>query len=96
MTRFPARRLAFVLVLVLLLAPGVGRAWPLGPEAPAVAGQAGELGFSSWIGSLVSFLWDSITGDDGPGVNATATDLGPGMDPDGVTADLGPTMDPNG
>ena len=96
MTRFSARRLAFVLALVLLLAPGVGRAWPLGPEGPVVAGQAGEIGLSSWIRSFVSFLWDSITGDDGPGASGTATELGPSMDPDGATTDLGPGMDPNG
>jgi len=96
MTRFSARRLTFVLVLILLLAPGVGHAWPLGPEGPAAARQAGEIGLSSWIRSLVSSLWDSITGDGNSGANGTATDLGPGMDPDGATSDLGPTMDPDG
>ena len=96
MTRFSARCLAFVLILVLLLAPGVGRAWPLGPEGPAAAGQAGEFSLSSWIPSLVSFLWDSFTGDDSPGANGTTTDLGPTMDPDGATTEWGPTMDPNG
>ena len=77
---------------------------PLGWAAPGLLARRvrrrldrpEKLGFSSWIGSLVSFLWDSITDDDGAGVNATATDLGPEMYPDGVTADLGPDMDPNG
>jgi hypothetical protein len=96
MSRSPARRLAVLLVLVLLLAPGVGRARSLAPAKPVTAEHALELAFVPWIHDLVSFLWDSLTGNGAPGASGTTTDLGPDMDPDGATGELGPDMDPNG
>lgn len=96
MSHSPARRLAALLVLVLLLAPGVGRARSLAPAGPVATEHATGLGFVSWIRDLVSFLWKGLTGNGAPGASGTTTDLGPEMDPNGATGDLGPDMDPNG
>ena len=88
MSHSPVRR--FVLVLVLLLAPGIGHAWALGPSRAGCGREDCRISFVSLIRNLVSFLWDGLTGNGAPGASGTTTDLGPEMDPNGRSATWGP------